>query len=99
MPTSSKKPPLSPQNTGPEDAQWAALRSKLGWQHLNLYKSVYETLFALPAYFKSSLNITGVLATDLYTFNAALGATIENQIVESLNEQREIWDPDKKYGS
>jgi hypothetical protein len=44
------------------------------------------------------LNITGVLATDLYTFNTALGATIENQIVESLNQQRKMWDPDNKYG-
>lgn len=95
----SKKPPLPPQHTGPEDVRWAGLRSKLNWNHLDLYKSVYETLFALPAYFKSSLNITGVLATDLYTFNAALGATIENQIVESLNELREMWDTDKKYGS
>jgi len=88
---------LPPENTGPEDARWVTLRAKLKWNHLELYKAVYETLFALPAYFKSSLNITGVLATDLYTFNAALGATIENQIVESLNELREAWDPENKY--
>ncbi len=91
-------PPPQPQPKGPDDASWATIKSKTGWDHLELYKSVYETLFALPAYFKSSLNITGVLATDLYTFNAALGATIENQIVESLNELRETWDKDKKYG-
>ncbi|MGH9901964.1 MAG: hypothetical protein ACRD68_09155 [Pyrinomonadaceae bacterium] len=94
MPT---KTPLPPELAGPEDARWATLKSTLKWDHLDLYKAVYETLFALPAYFKSGLNITGVLATDLHTFNTALGATIENQIVESLNELRETWDPDHKY--
>jgi len=98
MPTSSSKTPSPPENTGPEDARWATLRTKTGWNHLDLYQSVYATLFALPAYFKSSLNITGVLATDLYTFNAALGATIENQIVEALNELRKTWDPHNRYG-
>lgn len=92
---STKTPP--PENIAPGDARWAALRSKLKWDHLDLYRAVYETLFALPAYFKSSLHIKGVLATDLYTFNSALGATIENQIVEALNELRETWDPGNEY--
>jgi hypothetical protein len=82
---------------GPDDASFAAIRTAAGWDHLDLYNSVSETLLALPAYFKSELRITGVLATDLYTFNTALGATIENQIVDSLNERREDWDPNDDY--
>lgn len=92
-----KKIPAPPQPTGPEEDKWASTRKQYNWDHLDLYKSVYKTLFALPAYFKSSLNITGVLATDLYTFNSSLGATIENQVVKALNELRETWDPDNKY--
>ncbi|MCP9496580.1 MAG: hypothetical protein MSG64_19255 [Pyrinomonadaceae bacterium MAG19_C2-C3] len=86
-----------PHEVGPDDDKWAGTRAAQGWNHTKLYNAVRETLFALPAYFKSSLNITGVLATDLYTFNSALGATIENQIVEALNELRRLWDADNEY--
>src|SRR6266480_256473 len=89
--------PSSPQNLGPDDPKWSRIRTEHKWNHLDLYKSVYEALFALPGYFKSDLNINAVLATDLYTFNSALGATIENQIVDSLNGLRETWDPGNKY--
>jgi hypothetical protein len=87
----------APKLVGPEDPSWKTLRRGRKWQHLQLYKSVYETMFALPSYFKSELKITGVVATDLYTFNTALGATIESQIVERLNELREVWDPENNY--
>ncbi len=56
------------------------------WEHLGLYKRVREALYILPSLFESELNITGVLATDLFTFNSSLGATIENQVVEVLND-------------
>jgi hypothetical protein len=82
---STEKPKFLP----PEDVSWQEIREREQWNHSDLYKAVYETLFALPGFFKSELKITGVLATDLYTFNSALGATIENQIVDSLNELRE----------
>lgn len=91
--TSSAKPVEIP----PEDKRWQELCDEQGWNHFKLYNAVRETLFALPAFFKSELNITGVLATDLYTFNSALGATIENQIVEALNELRRLWDADNEY--
>ena len=44
---------------------------------LALLQAVKDTLFALPARFKSTLNIEGVLATDLHAFNTSLGASIE----------------------
>jgi len=67
------------------------------WEHVALYKRVREALYALPSSFRPDLSISGVLATDLHTFNTSLGATIEAQVTDALNESREIWDPDKSY--
>lgn len=87
----------APNFLPPDAAAWQEIREREQWTHIELYKAVYETLFALPGFFKSDLRITGVLATDLYTFNSALGATIENQIVDALNELREEWDRENRY--
>ncbi len=86
-----------PVYSSPEDERWLEIRECNQWNHADLHKAVYDTLFALPGFFKSELKITGVLATDLYTFNSALGATIENQIVDALNELREEWDRENRY--
>ena len=59
--------------------------------------SVKEAIYTLPSRFESELMISGVLATDLFAFNSSLGATIEEQVVESLNKLRELWDPRQKY--
>jgi len=64
---------------------------------LALHQAVQRALFALPSRFKSTLNIEGVLATDLHAFNASLGASIEEQVVAALNDLRKSWDPDGKY--
>lgn len=50
------------------------------WEHAELYHRVYKALFALPSLFKSDLAISSVMATDLFAFNASLGATIETQV-------------------
>lgn len=67
------------------------------WEHFNLFQDVFKALFALPSFFKSDLLISGVLATDLFTFNSSLGATIEAQVASALNEIRSVWDPEQKY--
>lgn len=67
------------------------------WEHRELYDRVVEALYVLPSRFESELRVTGVLATDLHTFNTSLGATIEAQVTESLNELRGVWDPDQVY--
>jgi len=36
-------------------------------------------------------------ATDIFSLNAALGATIEEQVVATLNRIRPTWDPDNSY--
>jgi hypothetical protein len=67
------------------------------WAHRALYERVLDTLHALPSRFRTSLRITGISATDLFTLNTPLGAAIESSVVENLNDLRELWDPDGKY--
>ena len=67
------------------------------WFGYEVYRRVREALFALPTYFRSDTSIEGMLATDIFTLNAAFGATIEDQVVSTLNRMREVWDPDEKY--
>lgn len=59
---------------------------------------VFAALQTLPSHFESDLTISGVRATDLFTFNASLGATIEEQVVDALNAMRSAtWDQDEQY--
>ncbi len=67
------------------------------WPHHALLKDVKDALYSLPSYFRTQTSIEGISATDIFTLNAALGATIENQVVETLNQMRSVWDPDEKY--
>lgn len=67
------------------------------WEHYKLYKHIKEAILSLPIYFRTDTIITGFSATDIFTLNSALGATIEDQVVYTLNQMRSIWDPDEKY--
>lgn len=67
------------------------------WPHHELYRSVREALATLPVYFRTETHIAGVMATDLHTLNNVLGATIEEQVVRTLNLIRTSWDPDGRY--
>lgn len=67
------------------------------WEHFELWKRVTDALRSLPDHFKTTTNIEGMLATDIFTLNSALGATIEEQVVHSLNALRPVWDPLKEY--
>lgn len=69
------------------------------WPHRALYDNVRHTLDLLPARFSSALRVQGIAATDLHSFNAPLGAALESQVVERLNELRELWDPAKAYSA
>ena len=62
--------------------------------HGGLYQRVISAVYALPTYFRTSLLIAGIRATDLYTLNTALGAAIEQSVVDNLNALRNIWDPE-----
>jgi hypothetical protein len=66
-------------------------------KHFQLYRDVREAIACLPIYFRTETNISGIMATDLHTLNTVLGATIEEQVVRTLNLIRNTWDPDEKY--
>jgi hypothetical protein len=88
MPKNSKLPPLPPP---------ARTEPEADWQHRKLWTRVKDALAALPVHFRSDTFIEGINATDIFTLNAALGATIENQVVETLNQVRSVWDPGGFY--
>ena len=67
------------------------------WKHSQLYHGVRDAISSLPSHFKTETYIAGIMATDLFTLGAALGATIEEQVVSTLNDMREIWDPADRY--
>jgi len=80
-------PPPPPAPTEPD----------ANWEHRELWAAVKKALYTLPSTFDSELVISGVLATDLFAFNSSLGATIEEQVIASLNKLRGVWDPDQRY--
>jgi len=67
------------------------------WPHRQLYDNVIKTLYALPEEFQTSLRISDFRATDIFTLNSALGASIEDSVVYGLNALREVWDPQGQY--
>ncbi len=67
------------------------------WEHIELYRAVEAALYAVPAYFRSELNVVDVEATDLFQFNSPLAGAIEIQTVRTLNGLRELWDPGADY--
>lgn len=83
--------PAAPPQPPPRLAPSAALPFYDVWQR------VRDALMALPGYFRSETSITGLHATDIFTLGATLGATIEDQVVSTLNAMRAVWDPDEKY--
>jgi len=66
-------------------------------EQYQLYKNVREAISSLPIYFRTETHISGIMATDLHTLNTVLGATIEEQVVRTLNLIRNTWDPDEQY--
>ena len=65
--------------------------------HACLAEGIRGALLALPGYFSSITNIEGLVATDLFSVNTLLGATIEIQVVETLNRIRDVWDPKDEW--
>lgn len=73
------------------------LASTPGSPHYELYNSVRDALLSLPLYFRTETVIQGISAVEIFTLSAALGATIENQVVATLNQMRQVWDPQNRY--
>ncbi len=67
------------------------------WDHYELWVRVRDALRAMPDYFSSETVIEGMLATDIFSLNAPLATTIEEQVVATLNQMRPVWDPTREY--
>lgn len=67
------------------------------WEHIELYENVKDAIYSLPERFRSDLSLKGILTTDLYTLASALGASIEQSVVDNLNLLRTVWDKDDEY--
>jgi hypothetical protein len=68
------------------------------WEHIELWRRVKTILENLPSYFKSTLNITtAVNVMEIYAFGQVLSYTIEEEVVRTLNDTKDIWDPSGKY--
>ena len=65
--------------------------------HGRLYADVREAVASLPLHFRTETHIAGIAATDLHTLNTVLGASIEEQVVSTLNQMRNTWDPQDEY--
>ena len=61
--------------------------------HSQLYADVRKAIASLPLHFRTETRISGIVATDLHTLSTVLGATIEEQVVSTLNQMRNTWDP------
>ena len=82
MPSSPEAPPLV---------------EPTAWEHYQLWHRVRNALFACPDRFSSPTTIEGLMATDIFTLNTTLAATIEEAAVKTLNDLRSVWDPDGEY--
>ena len=67
------------------------------YQHAELHARVIRALHAIPAHFSTELKLDGIIATDVQALNSTLGAAIEAQAVETLNNMRPVWDPENRY--
>ena len=72
-------------------------REPVEWEHFDLWRRVRRALFATPDHFTTAINLEGLSATDIFTLNTPLGATIEDSFVKTLNMLRPTWDPNSKY--
>ena len=67
------------------------------WQHYELWLGVQRALYACPDRFSTPTSIEGLMATDIFTLNTTLAATIEEAVVKTLNDLRPVWDPKDDY--
>ena len=66
-------------------------------EQAQLCQNVREAIACLPMHFRTETRISAIMATDLHTLHTVLGATIEEQVVRTLNQIRNTWDPDDQY--
>jgi hypothetical protein len=60
-------------------------------------RRVRAALAVLPGFFEFGTHFEGIDATDLFALNSVLGASIEGQVVRTLNKMRGEWDPHEQW--
>ena len=68
-----------------------------GDRRTQLVQRVRAALMVLPGFFEFGTHFEGIDATDLFALNSVLGASIEGQVVRTLNKMRGEWDPDERW--
>ena len=68
-----------------------------GDRRTHLVQRVRAALMVLPGFFEFGTHFEGIDATDLFALNSVLGASIEGQVVRTLNKMRGEWDPDERW--
>lgn len=92
--------------TIPSGVRPAEPKAVADWDHDHKYSA--ETIelaeriqrCALPSLvdsFEFDQHIGGIRATDLFSLNTLMGATIEDQVVSTLNKHRETWDTNSRW--
>ena len=56
-----------------------------------------QAIYTAPSHFATSTNIEGLIASDIFTLNTTLAATIEESVVRTMNSLRTVWDPESEY--
>ena len=56
-----------------------------------------QAIYTAPSHFVTSTNIEGLIASDIFTLNTTLAATIEESVVRTMNSLRTVWDPKSEY--
>jgi hypothetical protein len=55
-------------------------------------------MLSLPAHFTApDIRVAGIRATEVFTLGEALAASIEDQVVVTLNRIRRVWDPEDQH--
>lgn len=67
------------------------------WEHYALWQRVREAFQELPLQFRSTISVSGISATEIFSFGAVLGFTIEEEVVRTLNALKPHWDPEDRY--
>lgn len=66
------------------------------WEHYEVWERVNTVFYSLPNYFETELVIKGINVTEIFSVGGAFSSVVETQVVNILNNLRNLWDPDNK---
>jgi hypothetical protein len=69
------------------------------WKYFGVWQKVRDALRDIHTDFKSTVTITAVRATEIFTYGEVLGNTIEQEVVRTLNDMRDHWDVNNEYAA